>query len=100
MRRHDDAIGKPAPRAVLVAQLAEQREVLVDETGAVGLVGKVHVGFDARARDLFAVERRPVEQRDRVALQAIADLDETFERMLVPQRVEPAGIRPRGLGRN
>jgi hypothetical protein len=79
---HDDAVRESFAGPVPVAQLAQQREVLVDERGSVVLVGEPDIGFDDRARDLVAVKRGAIEQCDRVALEAFADRDQSFERVL------------------
>src|SRR2546430_1095718 len=58
MRGQHHAVRQAVPAAVPVAQLLHRREVLLEERGAVLLVGEVDVGLDRGAGDLLAVVPR------------------------------------------
>src|SRR5215471_2320298 len=69
VRRQDDPVRQAVPRAVPITQLLHRGEVLLEELAPVAFVGEVDVRLDRRAGDRLAIERGPVEQRDRVPLE-------------------------------
>ncbi len=64
------------------------------------LIREADVDLDRHARDLFTVECRAIQQRDRVVLEAIPDRDQLLQRHLVSQRVDAPLVAQRGTGRD
>ncbi len=64
---------------MLLQQRLQHLEVLVEERGAGRGVGESHRGVDGQAGDLLSVERRAVEERDGVVLDAFTELHQMLE---------------------
>jgi hypothetical protein len=94
VRGEHDAIRQAIAAAVLITKLSNALEVLLEERGAVLLVGEVDVDLDGGAGDQLAVECSPIEQGDRVPLQLSAHHHESLERVLLSERVDAARIGP------
>ena len=70
------------------------RQVVVEERGPGRGVREADLGLHGGRRDLLAVERRPVEQADGVALEALAQRDQVLQRELGLQGAGPAVVAP------
>src|SRR5262245_25511447 len=84
----------PFRGGVALDQARSQLQVLVEEPGPGRGVGEAHGRLNRRARDLGAVERRPVEQRRRVPLEPLAHIDEMMQRDLVGDGLQPGSVAP------